>query len=224
MRNRNTPLDSVIESYLLYCHDKAERTREFYASNLGNFVRWLRANGYAAVLADVDPSVVNQYLGERRKVSPHVARAACMSLKAFGSWLARVGIRQDRGRSVLAEVRAPKVPQDVRRPLSDADVAAVIACARESRNPERDHALLMLALDSGLRLGELCGLRVRDVDLRQLIVLVRAETSKGNRTREARFGSATAKALDRYVRDFREESPLLANGTDRLSSGWAENP
>ncbi|HET7699504.1 MAG TPA: tyrosine-type recombinase/integrase [Candidatus Limnocylindria bacterium] len=224
MRNKNTPLDSVIESYLLYCHDKAERTREFYANNLGHFVRWLRTNDYDVVLADVDPNVVNQYLAERRRVSPYVARAACMTLKAFASWLARVSIRHDRGRSVLAEVRAPKVPQDVRRPLSDSDVDVVIETAKQSRNPERDLALLMLALDSGLRLGELCGLRVSDIDLRQLVVVVRAETSKGNRTREVRFGAATAKALDRYLRDFREESPHLVNGTDRLFLGLAGLP
>jgi integrase len=216
MRNKNTPLESITESYLLYCHDKAERTREFYRKNLGHFTNWLRANDYEVVLGELDPSVVNQYLAERRRTSPYVARAASMSLKAFGSWLARLDIKHDRGRSVLAEIRAPKVPQDVRRPLTDRDVEAVIKAARESRQPERDHALLMLALDSGLRLGELCGLAVGDVDLRELTVTVRAETSKGNRTREARIGRHTAMALDRYIRDFRSECEHLTAGTDRV--------
>lgn len=224
MRNKNTPLESVVDSYLLYCHDKAERTREFYAKNLGHFMRWLRANEYEVVLAEIDPNVVNQYLADRRRVSPYVARAACMTLKALGSWLARVGIRHDRGRSVLAEIRAPKVAQDVRRPLSDSDVELVIKAAKDSRQPERDHALLMLALDTGLRLGELCGLSVHDVNLRELVVTVRAETSKGNRTREVRFGRQTAMVLDRYIRDFREESELLPNGTDRLFLGHGGLP
>lgn len=224
MRSPRTPLDSVIDSYLLYCQDKAERTREFYAKNLGHFVKWLRSSGYQAVLGDVDPNVVNQYLAERRRTSPYVARGACMSLKAFGSWLARLQIRHDRGRSLLAEVRAPKVPQDVRRPLSDADVELVLKAAQEGRHAERDYALLVLALDSGLRLGELCGLSVRDVDVREMVVTVRAETSKSNRTREVRIGRTAGVALDRYVRDYREESERLATGTDRLFLGLSGLP
>ncbi|HET7700010.1 MAG TPA: tyrosine-type recombinase/integrase, partial [Candidatus Limnocylindria bacterium] len=224
MRNKNTPLDSVIDSYLLHCHDLAERTREFYRDNLSHFVRWLRANEYDAVLGDIDPNVANQYLVERRRVSPYVGRAACASLKAFGSWLARVGIRHEHGRSVLADLRAPKVPQDVRRPLTPAQVDAVLKAARNTRQPERDHALVSLALDTGLRLGELCGLSVLDVNLRERFVTVRAETSKSKKARDAAFGQQTAVALDRYIRDFREESADLPNGTDRLFLGLTGLP
>ena len=224
MRSKNTPLDSVIDSYLLYCHDLAQRTRDFYATNLGHFTKWLRASEYDAVLGDVDPNVVNAYIAERRKISPYVARAACASLKAFGTWLARVGIHHSHGRSVLFDVRAPKVPQDVRRPLSPADVDAVLRAAKASRQPERDYALVALALDSGLRLGELCGLTVHDVNLRERFVTVRAETSKSKKSRDAAIGQESAKALDRYVRDFREESAGLPNGTDRLFLGLGGVP
>src|SRR5205823_1646287 len=62
MRNPRTPLDSVIESYLLHCQDKKPRTREFYAQQLATFTKWLRANEYDVVLGDVEPSVVNQYV------------------------------------------------------------------------------------------------------------------------------------------------------------------
>jgi integrase len=187
-------------------------------------VRWLRSNEYQAVLGDIDPNVVNHYLAERRRTSPYVARGACMSLKAFASWLARLCVRHDRGRSVLAEIRAPKVPQDVRRPLTDEDVELVLRTAKESRYAERDYALVMLALDSGLRLGELCGLTVHDVDVRNMVVAVRAETSKSNQTREVRIGRTAAMALDRYARDYREESQRLPTGTDRLFLGASGLP
>lgn len=224
MRSPRTPLDSVIDSYLLYCQDKAERTREFYANNVGHYVRWLRSNQYQALLGDIEPDVVNQYIAERRRTSPYVARSACMSLKAFGSWLARLSIRHDRGRSVLAEVRAPKVPQDVRRPLTDAEVELVLRAAKEGRHGERDYALVLLALDSGLRLGELCGLTIHDVDVRDMLITVRADTSKSNRTREVRIGRTAGMALDRYVRDYREENERLASGTERLFLGVSGLP
>jgi site-specific recombinase XerD len=118
MHNKNTPIDSVIDSYLLHRHDLAERTREFYADHLGHCARWLRANEYEAVLGDIDPNVVNQYIAQRRLTSPYTARAAAASLKGFGTWLANVSIHHDNGRSVLADVLTAKVPQDVRRPLN----------------------------------------------------------------------------------------------------------
>lgn len=221
MRSPRTPLESVIESYLLYCQDKSEGTREFYAMHLANFVKWLRSNEYTAVLGDIDPNVVNHYVAFRRQVSPFTGRAACMSLKAFASWLARTGIRQDRGRSVLAEVRAPKVPHDVRRPLKPRDVETVLGAAREGRNGERDYALVLLALDTGLRRGELSMLTIHDLDRRNSTLTVRAETSKSRVTHEVAVGHAAAMAVDRYIRDFREESEA---GTDRLFLGRGGRP
>lgn len=216
MRSRSTPLESVIESYLLYRHDLSERTREEYGETLGHFAKWLRTNEYEVVLGDVDPNVVNQYVAARRQRSVWVARLAAATLKAFGSWLASSGILHDRGRSVLSEIRTPKVPQDVRRALTDADVEAALKAAKASRHGERDYALLLLMFDTGIRLNEATCLTLSDVDLHELVLTVRAETSKGNRTREVRFGHETARALDRYVQDFREESDRLPNGTDRL--------
>ena len=210
MRDLRTPLESVIESYLLHSQDRKPRTREFYANHLGSFARWLRTNSYDVVLGDVDSNVVSQYLLTRQTISAFSARGAAATLKAFGSWLARMGIRDDRGGSVLAQVRGPRVPQDVRRPLTDREVADVLSAAKRTRNCERDYAILMVALDCGLRLNEIRELRLGDIDLDEMCLTVRAETSKSNRTRQVRLGREAARALDRYVKDFREEAAHAA--------------
>jgi site-specific recombinase XerD len=51
--------------------------------------------------------------------------------------------------------------------------------------------------DSGIRAGELVGLRLTDVDLRARQAAV---VGKGGHRRDARFGAQTAQALDRYLR------------------------
>jgi len=61
----------------------------------------------------------------------------------------------------------------------------------------RDHAVLLMLYDAGIRAGELIGLRVDDVDLRGRLAYV---TGKGSHTRAVRFGATTAVALDRYMR------------------------
>lgn len=97
---------------------------------------------------------------------------------AFGGWLPRVGIRHHRGRSVLAAVCSPRIPQDVRRPLSVAEVETILKAAKLSRYPERDTEMVVTALDCGLRLNELRELQIDDVDVAEMSLTVRAATGK----------------------------------------------
>lgn len=66
----------------------------------------------------------------------------------------------------------------------------------------RDAAIIYLFLDCGLRLAELAGLTVDDVDLRDRIVYVAGKGSNrsGPRRRAVRAGVKCAQALDRYLR------------------------
>jgi integrase len=63
----------------------------------------------------------------------------------------------------------------------------------------------MLFLDGGLRLSELAGLQVADVDLRARIVYVAGKASRrsGPRHRAVPLGVKAARALDRYLRERR---------------------
>lgn len=61
----------------------------------------------------------------------------------------------------------------------------------------RDETIVRVFLDSGLRLGELAGLTLDDVDLLNGTVHV---LGKGSKPRTAPFGNATARMLDRYLR------------------------
>ncbi len=61
----------------------------------------------------------------------------------------------------------------------------------------RDEVVLRLLLDTGVRVSELCGLDLTDVDLDRELAYV---TDKGSRPRVVPFGAKTAQALDRYLR------------------------
>jgi site-specific recombinase XerD len=70
----------------------------------------------------------------------------------------------------------------------------------------RDRAILELLYGSGLRVSELAGLDVEDIDAREWTVRV---TGKGNKQRLALFGRPASEALQRYLEDGR---PRLARG------------
>ena len=61
----------------------------------------------------------------------------------------------------------------------------------------RDEVVLRLLLDTGVRVSELCGLELTDVDLDRELAYV---TGKGSRPRVVPFSAKTAQAVDRYLR------------------------
>jgi site-specific recombinase XerD len=61
----------------------------------------------------------------------------------------------------------------------------------------RDEVVLRLLLDTEVRVSELCGLTLTDVDLDRELAYV---TSKGSWPRVVPFGAKTAQAVDRYLR------------------------
>lgn len=64
---------------------------------------------------------------------------------------------------------------------------------------KRLKAMLLLALDSGLRRGELCSLLLRDLDLVGLSVTVRGNFSKNKRSREVPISAATAREIRSFL-------------------------
>jgi integrase len=71
------------------------------------------------------------------------------------------------------------------------------ACEGKDLAARRDTAIIRLLLDTGMRRGELAGLRIDDVDFDHDVALV---LGKGRRPRACPFGHRTAQAIDRYLR------------------------
>ena len=117
------------------------------------------------------------------------------SLQQFFKWLADEGEIE---RSPMATMRPPHVPETPPPVLRDEDLRRLLdACSGTSFEDRRDSAILRLFLDTGMRRGELAGLRVEDVDFDHEVALV---LGKGRRPRACPFGHRTGQALDRYLR------------------------
>jgi integrase/recombinase XerC len=105
-------------------------------------------------------------------------------------------------RNVAREVRAPRLPRKLVSflPVDEAHdlMNAPSRSQRETgpSHPVRDTAILELLYASGLRVSELVGLAVDDIDLRERTVRV---LGKGRKERIVPFGSKAARALDAWV-------------------------
>jgi site-specific recombinase XerD len=117
------------------------------------------------------------------------------SLQQLFRWLVDEGEIE---RSPMQRMRPPMVPEAPVAVLTEDDCRALLyACKGNTFEKRRDAALIRLLIDSGLRLAELSGLGVDDLDFEQAVALV---MGKGRRPRAVPFGVKTADALRRYLR------------------------
>lgn len=128
-------------------------------------------------------------------------------LRTFFRWMIAEGILES---SPMEAIATPVARPDQVQPFTQAQVNALLQCAKKSQFPRRNEAILLFLLDTGLRASEFCALRLKDADIQGRRCTV---TGKGNKKRTVPFGGTAAKALWQYLReDPREpEDPLFFN-------------
>jgi integrase/recombinase XerC len=146
--------------------------------------------------ADLDRTSLRGFLADlhRRGQSRATAARKLAAARTFLRYLRREGaIEGDPGALVVTPKREVRMPAH----LSESEVSALIAAAAD-KTPlgRRDRAVLELFYASGLRLSELAGLDLEDVNLSAKMVRV---LGKGGKPRIVPFNRATAAALREYM-------------------------
>jgi integrase/recombinase XerD len=181
----------------------APRTVEAYRHDLADFERFLRARGLRRP-AEVTRAVVTLYLValRRRGRAPATVKRRVAAIRALFRHLVR---EQVVAVDPTVDLGAPRLPRRLPRVLTVQEVEALLA-APDPSTPEglRDRAMLELLYASGLRVSELVGLNLGDVDL--AAELVRC-VGKGGKDRVVPVGSRAIAALLDYQRQGR---PVLA--------------
>jgi site-specific recombinase XerD len=167
------------------------------------FVAYLTETGMPTTAGGVTREHVERYLAgmHERGLAPATVAKHFRSLQQLFRWLVEDG---EITRSPMERMTPPAVPEQPVPILADEALAAILAtCKGNTFENRRDSAIIRLLVDTGMRAGELCGLKVGDVDFEQQIAFV---LGKGGRNRACPFGVKTTEALRRYVR-FRLRHP-----------------
>lgn len=110
--------------------------------------------------------------------------------------------------SPMEGLKPPVHRADQIQPLTEDQVRSLLKAAKRSRHPQRNEALVMFLLDTGVRASELCGISFGNVDIvnRKAVVL-----GKGNKQRAVFFSRETGRMLWRCLRsrEIDQESPLF---------------
>lgn len=176
-----------------------------YRRDLTAFALWLETQ--AAGLAQVSSYHIQEYLSHRQGQGASARSSARLlsCLRGFYRYLVRVN---HIGKDPTTLIENPKLGRPLPKSLTEEDVENLLAAPDISEAIGlRDRTMLEVLYASGLRVSELVGLCLPQVNLRQGVVRV---FGKGSKERLVPLGDEALTWLQRYIKEAR---PELLNGT-----------
>ncbi len=192
---------------------RASNTVQWYGEQFAVFDRWRLAAGLPDALPDaetLDAFIADQHAAGLR---PSTVHARFRALRALLNFLERRR-KVDSADNPIHLVDAPSVPSEIRRHVSVPDAEALLASLGGAGwLDHRDRLIVLLLMFSGLRVGELCGLAVADVDSERCEVVISHLTAKGEKARVVPCVADVRPALAAYLysRPCHHERLLLAS-------------
>lgn len=210
-------MDWEIEAYRRSVAGLSPDTVRAYASDVERFVEWAGRGGVTGP-SDVDRITLRRYLAflaTRRYAKATISRTAA-SLRSYFGWCARRGlVAQDPSVRLSAPSPDSRLPRvlghaEIDRLLASPPVPAVTGGGDDGGAEDatgggtagplprdvRDDAVLELLYGSGMRVAELCGLDVDDLDLAKGVVTV---TGKGSKQRQVLVHDACVVAVQAWL-------------------------
>lgn len=183
----------------------SDNTLAAYRTDLEQLSHWLEKKHHPGLL-DVSREDLLEYLAQRSRNhgSPRTSARILSSLRRFYGYCRRQNLLQD---DPTRLIHAPKLGRQLPDTLSEAQVEQLLqAPATNTELGLRDRAMLELLYATGLRVSELVGLSVPQINLRQGVLRV---TGKGEKERLVPLGEQAIDWLSRYLQEAR---PVLLSG------------
>jgi len=187
---------------------KSPKTISWYTEMITSFAKFLSDTGRGSVLANFDISIVREFIihEQERGLSAFSVQGKARALRSFATWLHRENYTTSH---VLYNLKIPRAPKNLVEPLTATEIDQLV----KNQNPLtalgcRNIAILLLFLDTGLRLSELCESRYDNAHIDEGYLRV---MGKGSKERIVPIGGLAQKMLWRYIIHFRPE-PLAETG------------
>lgn len=215
MTEKLQEFDSACARFLQYVEleqGRSPNTIAAYRKDIHSFFEFAQS-AHCARVADVGIFELRGWLAQQRTSglsSATIARRAT-AIRAFFAWAHRTKIIDSDPASALV---IPKVGKKLPHVLAqsqatDAMDLALLRADDESPVHVRDVAILELLYATGIRVGELVGLNISDIDQSRRTLRV---IGKGNKQRVVPFGTAASTALAKYLEQARPELTKMESG------------
>jgi site-specific recombinase XerD len=231
-RRAGTTLERAVADYLLDHEggNSSLKTLQWHQTALGQLRSFLEQERDITLVGEVDAPDINAWLAYMRKTpgtrgqvrSERTIQTYARSARAFFHWLVR---RETIERSPFDRVVFPKVGKPLIRTIEPEEFERLLlACTPPGevgpfadRAAARNRAILWVLYDTGIRLSELCGLRLGDFDRKRALLTV---LGKGSKERRIALGNNCLRNLLYYLERHRPGEEELAEwgsaGEDHL--------
>ena len=218
--------DYQIDEFMMCCKSAQlrQKTMNSYEQALRLFERWCAENCDVTTVDQVDEALIRRYiseLSERGKYSFFVNDKAKeinyperrrdfrkpLSATTINNYLRNLRVffnRLERDYLIkcnpMKKVRLLKNNRKAKEYINDEDFKKLVKHLDKSYFAEhRDFVMIMLMIDSGMRLGECAELRVEDLNLPKKQIYLRAEITKGRKDRIVYFSDRTEMIVRRWI-------------------------
>ena len=184
----------------------SDNTLAAYRRDLAGFSTWLAKSGLS--LADAQRSDVQAYLAQRVQAgsSPRTTARFLSSLRRYYRYLLREGLRPD---DPSSDIDAPRIGRPLPDSLSEEQVNKLLqAPDTTTARGLRDRAMLELLYATGLRVSELTGLELHQMNRQAGVIRV---FGKGSKERLVPMGEEALHHMEAYLEEGR---PDLLKGID----------
>ena len=192
-------MSAEIEQFLMYLATERGLSTNYQLTiqrSLDSFVGWLQSVAKAGDLSKVDAQQITDFLAFRKRAGLQASsiRLDAVAIRIFFRFLvARLGWAGNPAETLSL----PRPEKILPNTLNPAEVQKLIESI-DVREPAglRDRAMIELLYSSGLRVSELCGARLENMDLETGFIRV---TGKGAKTRLIPVGGAAKTAIENYL-------------------------
>ena len=203
----------AIEGYLLAANARhlSPNTLLDYTNTYRKFIKFLNSDPPMDEISveTIEIFLANQTVSKKTILNYHTG------LSALWTWAVDADIVNE---NIVQKVERPKPEKKSIIPYSEFDVKKLLSVIKHSKpytrpgkresqhsviHQERNRAIILLLLDTGIRASELCNLKINQVDLhnRRLTVM-----GKGSKERTLPFSARTGQGLWRYLTQRKDDS------------------
>ena len=223
---KNLDFEWLTDEFMLYCRSTQlrEKTMSSYEQTLHLFGRWLSDELKIYTVDKITENVIRKYIDDlmvrgkytfyvndlskkkncpdrrrdyRKPVSVTTINNYIRNIRVFFNWMEWEYIIR---KNPMKRIRQLKYNRQAKVFLSDEDLKKFLSKFDKSYFTEhRDYVMIMLMLDSGMRLGECSTVLVTDLELARKRINLRAEETKGRKDRTVYFSPKTETIIRRWL-------------------------
>ncbi len=228
MNSLDASPDSLLIQYQLSLEtsNKSPKTIQWYLDILHGYFNFLEHSNLMKPVDELGKKALEAYIIHRKTtkrwpnnphikeenkggLSPYSIQGDVRAIKAFWSWLLYQGYIED---NTLAKFPLPKIPKTLIKTLTIEQIRLLLKTI-DKNTPvgARNYCILMLLIDTGMRISEVTGILIADLNLSKCLVKI---IGKGQKERVVPFSHFTGKELIKYIKYYRSdlcklESPYL---------------